>query len=101
MMVGMGPTSAASACRSALLVFLGALAGGCAHWPATPRLEQAGGPGYRGGGSARPRHSPARLEQAGPPGYRVDGPARPGQSDDVLLFLAMSGGGTRAAALGY
>ena len=77
-MVGMGPTSAASACRSALLVFLGALAGGCAHWPATPRLEQAGAPGYR-----------------------VDGSARPGQSDDVLLFLAMSGGGTRAAALGY
>jgi len=77
-MVGMGPTSAASACRSALLVFLGALAGGCAHWPATPRLEQAGAPGYR-----------------------VDGSARPGQSDDVLLFVAMSGGGTRAAALGY
>jgi NTE family protein len=60
------------------LVSLGALAGGCAHWPATPRLEQAGAAGYR-----------------------VDDSARPGQSDDVLLFLAMSGGGTRAAALGY
>src|SRR5258705_2553823 len=69
--------SLTSAGVSALLVS-GALAGGCAHWPATPRLEQAGAPGYR-----------------------VDDSARPGRSDDVLLFLAMSGGGTRAAALGY
>ena len=53
-------------------------AGGCAHWPATPRLEQAGAPGYR-------------LAEV----------TRPGQSDDLLVVLAMSGGGTRAAALGY
>ena len=51
---------------------------GCAHWPPTPRLDQAGAPGYRVGESARP-----------------------GQSDDLLVIVAMSGGGTRAAALGY
>ena len=55
-----------------------AFAGGCAHWPATPRLEQAGAPGYRLGEVTRP-----------------------GQSDDLLVILAISGGGTRAAALGY
>ena len=75
MMMRMSPTSTGV---SALLLSLGALAGGCAHWPATPRLEQAGAPGYR-----------------------VDGSARRGQSDELLLILAMSGGGTRAAALGY
>jgi NTE family protein len=55
-----------------------AVAAGCAHYPATPRLEQAGAPGYRFGEVSRP-----------------------GQSDDLLVILAMSGGGTRAAALGY
>jgi NTE family protein len=64
----------AAALSAALCVF----AGGCAHWPATPRLEQAGAPGYRFGEVTRP-----------------------GQSDDLLVVLAMSGGGTRAAALGY
>src|SRR5262245_27152119 len=59
------------------LGFLYALAG-CAHWPATPRLDQAGAPGYR-----------------------VGEVTRPGQSDDLLVILAISGGGTRAAALGY
>jgi len=54
------------------------VAGGCAHWPATPRLEQIGTPGYR----------PAEA-------------TRPGQSDELLVVLAISGGGTRAAALGY
>jgi NTE family protein len=57
---------------------LGVLTGGCAHWPATPRLEAAGAPGYR-------------LAEV----------TRPGQSDDLLVVLAISGGGTRAAALGY
>jgi NTE family protein len=51
---------------------------GCAHWPPTPRLERAGAPGYR-----------------------VDESVRSGQSDDLLVILAISGGGTRAAALGY
>jgi NTE family protein len=60
------------------LAALCALAGGCAHWPATPRLERAGAPGYR-------------LAEV----------TRPGQSDDVLVVLAISGGGMRAAALGY
>ena len=50
----------------------------CAHWPATPKLERAGAPGYRVGDATRP-----------------------GQSDDLLVILALSGGGTRAAALGY
>jgi len=59
---------------AALCVF----AGGCAHWPATPQLERVGTPGYR----------------------LADAP-RPGQSDELLVVLAISGGGTRAAALGY
>jgi len=50
----------------------------CAHWPATPTLEKAGAPGYR-------------LAEA----------TRPGQSDDIVVVLAISGGGMRAAALGY
>ena len=61
-----------------LLAALCVLAGGCAHWPATPRLEQAG-----------------------QPGYRVDKVTRPGQSEGLLVVLAISGGGMRAAALGY
>ena len=62
----------------ALLAILGVLACGCAHWPATPRLERAGAPGYR-------------LAEV----------TRPGQSDEMLVVLAISGGGMRAAALGY
>jgi len=54
------------------------LLSGCAHWPATPRLEQAG-----------------------TPGYRFAEVTRPGQSGDLLVIVAISGGGTRAAALGY
>ena len=61
-----------------LLAGLGVLAGGCAHWPATPQLERVGAAGYR-------------LADA----------TRPGQSDELLVVLAISGGGTRAAALGY
>lgn len=64
------------ACAVTLSVFL-LVFGGCAHWPATPKLEQVGASGYR----------PALN--------------RPGQSDDLLVVLAMSGGGMRAAALGY
>ena len=59
------------------LAVLCALAAGCAHWPATPRLELAGAPGYR-------------LAEA----------TRPGQSDDLLVVLAISGGGMRAATEG-
>jgi NTE family protein len=64
--------------RRAALAALALLAAGCAHWPATPPLERAGGPGYR-------------MAEV----------SRPGQSDDLLVVLAISGGGTRAAALGY
>jgi NTE family protein len=64
----------AAALFAALFVFTC----GCAHWPATPRLEQAGAPGYR-----------------------LADVTRPGQSDDLLVVLAISGGGMRAAALGY
>ena len=53
-------------------------AAACAHWPATPPLQQAGASGYRA------------AEQI-----------RPGNSDDLLVILAISGGGTRAASLGY
>jgi hypothetical protein len=31
-------------CAVAVMAFLAVFAGGCAHWPATPRLEQAGAP---------------------------------------------------------
>jgi NTE family protein len=41
------------------------------------------------------------LEKAGAPGYRLAEVTRPGQSDDLLVIVAISGGGTRAAALGY
>src|SRR5262245_12167713 len=54
------------------------MTGGCSHWPATPQLDAAGMPGYR-------------LSEA----------KRFEQSDDLLVVLAISGGGTRAAALGY
>jgi NTE family protein len=65
--------------RSSICILaLAAFAAGCAHYPATPALERAGAPGYRVGESSRP-----------------------GQSDDLLVVLAISGGGTRAAALGY
>jgi len=64
--------------RLILVLILACAAAGCAHWPPTPRLEQAGAPGYR-----------------------VDESSRAGQSDDMLVIVAMSGGGTRAAALGY
>jgi len=60
------------------VVALSLVTGGCAHWPATPVLEQAGAPGYR-------------LAEV----------TRPEQSDELLVVLAISGGGTRAAALGY
>ncbi len=63
--------------RPALLALL-LLAAGCAHWPATPKLERAGGTGYRFAESARPD-----------------------RSDDLFVVLAISGGGMRAAALGY
>jgi NTE family protein len=68
----------ALACAVAIVAALCVLSGGCAHWPATPRLEHVGGPGYR-------------LAHV----------TRPGQSDDLLVVLAISGGGMRAAALGY
>jgi NTE family protein len=54
------------------------LLGGCAHWPATPPLEKAGATGYR---------------------FSDVAPA--GQADDLLVFLAFSGGGMRAASLAY
>jgi NTE family protein len=64
--------------RAGALTALLVSAGGCAHWPATPPLEHAGASGYR-------------LAEV----------TRPAQSDDLLVVLAISGGGTRAAALGY
>jgi NTE family protein len=67
------PTALRSAALTAVL-----LLAGCAHWPATPELEKAGTPGYR---------------------FSDVSPA--GQADDMLVFLAFSGGGMRAAALAY
>jgi NTE family protein len=75
----MKPSSIFAVARTFILVALpGLFVCGCAHWPATPRLVQAGAPGYR-----------------------MDEAIRPDQSDDLLVILAISGGGTRAAALGY
>src|SRR4051794_26574425 len=61
--------------RLALIVLFCAA---CAHFPATPKLDHAG-----------------------QSGYRVSESARPAQANDILFVLAISGGGTRAAALGY
>ena len=54
-------------------------AAGCAHWP---------------------ENAPIARQDARA-GYRIENVRRPNQSDDLLLFLAFSGGGTRAAALSY
>ncbi len=66
-----------SAARRGLLPAV-LLTAGCARWPATPALARAGAPGYR-------------LAES----------SRPGQSDELLVIVTMSGGGMRAAALGY
>jgi NTE family protein len=57
-------------------VLLGA---GCAHYPTTARLE---------------RYDPQN-------GYRFRNLTNTGNSDSLQIFLAFSGGGTRAAALSY
>jgi NTE family protein len=53
------------------------LAAGCGQGPPTPRLEQVSA------------------------GYYFADATRPGQSDELFVVLAISGGGMRAAALGY
>jgi NTE family protein len=68
--------------RARTIVVLAAAAGalaGCAHWPENAALAKAD-----------PRA-----------GYRLENVKRPNQSEDLLLFLAFSGGGTRAASLSY
>jgi len=57
-----------------LVVLLCVFTGGCAHYPETPPLAQVGTGGYR----------PANV-------------TRPGQFDDLLIVLAISGGGMHAA----
>jgi NTE family protein len=54
-------------------------AGGCAHWPMNAPL--------------------VKVDPAG--GYRLENVRRPNESDELLVFVAFSGGGTRAAALAY
>ncbi|HSA61400.1 MAG TPA: patatin-like phospholipase family protein [Nitrospiraceae bacterium] len=61
------------------LVLLAILISGCAHYPINPKLE---------------KYEPPRLTM----GAMVNSPTR---SDDLLLVVSFSGGGTRAAALGY
>jgi NTE family protein len=66
--------------RARTIVSLAAAAAlGCAHWPENAPLA---------------RHDPRA-------GYRLENVRRPNQSEELLLFLAFSGGGTRAAALSY
>jgi len=55
------------------------LAGGCAHYPENARMQH---------------HDPQG-------GYRFSTLSHAGNSDSLLLLLAFSGGGTRAAALSY
>jgi len=62
-----------------VLIAAAAMAAACAHWPENAALA---------------RHDPNA-------GYRLANVRRPNQSEDLLLFLAFSGGGTRAAALSY
>ncbi|MBI5846639.1 MAG: patatin-like phospholipase family protein [Nitrospirae bacterium] len=52
---------------------------GCAHYPANQPLKE---------------YNPAA-------GYRAKSMRMPGKSDDMLIFLTLSGGGTRAAAFSY
>ncbi|MFL5421104.1 MAG: patatin-like phospholipase family protein, partial [Myxococcales bacterium] len=65
--------------RSLPIVFAAAALAACAHWPENAPLA----------------HQDSRS------GYRLQNVQRPKQSDDLLLFLAFSGGGTRAASLSY
>jgi len=51
----------------------------CAHWPENPKLKQV---------------EPLR-------GYRFQLQARPDNSQDMIVILAFSGGGTRAASFSY
>jgi NTE family protein len=62
-----------------LLAAVAALGTACAHWPANAKLD----------------HSDPQT------GYRLENVRRAGQSEDLLVFVAFSGGGTRAAALSY
>jgi NTE family protein len=63
----------------AIGILAAAAAVGCAHWPENAPLA----------------HQDAKT------GYRLANVRRPKQADDLLLYLAFSGGGTRAAALSY
>ncbi len=65
--------------RPALLLMLATLISGCAHYPV---------------------NAPLRTVDADS-GYRFQNVAPKTGSDDLLLMLAFSGGGTRAAALSY
>ena len=67
--------------RSILFLISSLLISGCAHYPVNAPLQRA---------SSGPRG-----------GYRFESMAAKDQSDDLLLMLAFSGGGTRAAALSY
>jgi NTE family protein len=64
--------------RACCFLLAGFLAG-CAHYPRNTRL----------------------AESTPQTGYRYRNLAHPGNSDSLQLFLAFSGGGTRAAALSY
>lgn len=77
------PSPKMAKCRSGfaawrvLAVFL--LLAGCAHYPPNMPLD---------------RHAPAH-------GYRFTNLASPDQTDEMLVVVTFSGGGTRAAALAY
>ncbi len=69
--------------KALILIFVlfltSVIVGGCAHYPANPFLKEVSPDG----------------------GYRLKNLARAERSDQMLLLLAFSGGGTRAASLAY
>lgn len=62
-----------------VLFIFGLLASGCAHYPVNQSLDQ---------------YDPSS-------GYRGKFMGNPGNSDEVILYLTFSGGGTRASAFSY
>ncbi|MBI5073796.1 MAG: patatin-like phospholipase family protein [Nitrospirae bacterium] len=62
-----------------VVIIISLLLSGCAHYPINQPLKE---------------YNPAA-------GYRAKSMRAPGKSDDMLIFLTLSGGGTRAAAFSY
>lgn len=66
-------------CCLSVAILISLVLSGCAHYPVNQPLKE---------------YNPAA-------GYRAKSMRAPGKSDDMLIFLTLSGGGTRAAAFSY